>query len=316
GATYPDVTLLPALARLLKMDMDALFGFRRMPDARETAAYLNEVLDIARRDAEAGFARAQALVREYPDCGTLLYGLAAVLEGSMQMAGTAAEQRGRLRQTLTEWYERAAECGDEQTRVSAAYMLAGRYMADGETEKARAMIDRLPERKGPERWAMEVNWLLMQERFDEAEALIQRRLLSGVTDVQALLMRLADVQMELGERERAECVARKASDAARLFDLWEYNAAVPLLQTVLRRRDAKESVAFLRVLLEGLVSPWNTADSPLYDRLPAKEGGNTGAMMLPGILAELENSPEVDFLREDEAFHELLNQYKGQSGQE
>ena len=28
GSTYPDIALLPALARLLKIDMNALFSFR------------------------------------------------------------------------------------------------------------------------------------------------------------------------------------------------------------------------------------------------------------------------------------------------
>lgn len=309
GATYPDVTLLPALARLLQMDMDALFGFRRMPDAQEIAAYMNETAELALKDMDAGFDRAQALAREYPDCGALLYGLAAVLDGTMAMAGIDSEKRGRLRPTLTDWYERAAECGDEQTRASAAYMLAGRYMADGEMEKARAMIDRLPERRGPERWAMEVNWLTGQGRLDEAEGLIQRRLLNGAMDVQALLLRLVDVELELGEQERAACVARRASDAARLLELPAYNAALPLLQTALRRKDAQESLALLRSMLEGLVSPWSVGDSPLYDRLPAREGGGTGATMLPGILAELENSPQYDFLRADEGFAELLETY-------
>lgn len=304
------MTLLPALARLLRTDLDALFGFECAPDAQKIAVCMNEVADLARRDVDAGFARAQALAREYPDCGALLYGLAAVLDGAAMMAGAAREKRDALRKTLTDWYERAAECGDEQAGVSAAYMLAGRYMADGEMDKARAMIDRLPERRGPERWTMEVSYLMAQGELDEAERLIERRLLSGAIDVQALMQRLVDVRLELGEEERASCAARKASDAARLFELPAYNAAMPLLQTALHRRNVQESVAFLRALLEALVTPWDMGDSPLYDRLPTKEGKSTGAMMLPGILEELENSPQYDFLRTDEGFAELMEAYK------
>ena len=75
GASYPDVTLLPALARALHTDLNTLMGFRRMPEKAEITQMLARVNDVVREQGvDAGVALAKEILREYPDCGALLFG--------------------------------------------------------------------------------------------------------------------------------------------------------------------------------------------------------------------------------------------------
>ncbi|MBQ6858297.1 MAG: helix-turn-helix transcriptional regulator, partial [Clostridia bacterium] len=72
GASYPDVTLLPALARALHTDLNTLMGFRRMPEKAEITQMLARVNDVVREQGvDAGMALAKDILREYPDCGAL-----------------------------------------------------------------------------------------------------------------------------------------------------------------------------------------------------------------------------------------------------
>ena len=43
GNTYPDISLLPALARLLKIDMNELFSFREELTEKEIGQFVNEL---------------------------------------------------------------------------------------------------------------------------------------------------------------------------------------------------------------------------------------------------------------------------------
>ena len=61
GASYPDITLLPALARLLETDLNELFCFRENLTKEEITRYANEIGEIARKD---GVEKAMELVRE------------------------------------------------------------------------------------------------------------------------------------------------------------------------------------------------------------------------------------------------------------
>ena len=69
GASYPDITLLSALARLLETDLNELFCFRENLTKEEITGYANEIGEIARKD---GVEKALELVRErIRECGRL-----------------------------------------------------------------------------------------------------------------------------------------------------------------------------------------------------------------------------------------------------
>ena len=50
GATYPDLSLVPALARLLKTDLNTLMCFHEDPTREEIAGYSRKVMEIYRWD--------------------------------------------------------------------------------------------------------------------------------------------------------------------------------------------------------------------------------------------------------------------------
>lgn len=77
GATYPDIYLVPALARLLKSDPNTLMCFRESLTREEMAKEMNEVARISQEEGvEAAVTRVRDLAEEYPSCGELLYQLA------------------------------------------------------------------------------------------------------------------------------------------------------------------------------------------------------------------------------------------------
>lgn len=47
GNTYPDISLLPAIARLLKIDMNELFSFREELTEKEIGQFVNELSEAS-----------------------------------------------------------------------------------------------------------------------------------------------------------------------------------------------------------------------------------------------------------------------------
>ncbi len=160
GASYPDVTLLSALARTLGIDLNTLMGFARTPERAEITRMLTRVNDAAKSEGiEAGLSLAKAFAQEYPTCGALLFGLAATLEGRMIMTGMTQEEREPIAAQLEDWYARAADSEDEEARESAAHLLASRALGRGDTDAAQAMMERLPREPLTARWTLETGLL-------------------------------------------------------------------------------------------------------------------------------------------------------------
>ena len=79
GITCPDVSLLPALARLLKTDLNTLLCFKEELTEQEIAGFCMEVAETVRADGmSAGIRLVREKVQEYPACGPLIHRAAMV----------------------------------------------------------------------------------------------------------------------------------------------------------------------------------------------------------------------------------------------
>lgn len=308
GASYPDVLLLPALARLLGIDMNALMGFERVPEKTEVTRMLTLANDAAKADGiSAGLALARGFVREYPTCGALLFGLAATLEGRMMMAGAPQAERERLSAEVEDWYARAAESEDEEARAAAAHLLGSRALDRGDIDTAQAMISRLPPEPKTARWTLEVGLLLAKGEKEQAAAFLQKALFQRAADIQQVLLRLMQMELDAGELSRAQALADLTSGFVELLRMHPYAGHLAQLLPALARRDAPACVEHLRAALDALEAPWSPGACLPYDRVSFGKGASKD--MLGAVVHAMETDEEYAFLREDEEFRKLLAQY-------
>ena len=94
--SYPDITLLPPLARLLEVDLNTLLSFQEELTEEEIGAFANVLGERAQQEGcEAAFRLARDKLREFPNSDLLAYSLAGLLEGLVLMSPDAGEQGDR-----------------------------------------------------------------------------------------------------------------------------------------------------------------------------------------------------------------------------
>lgn len=309
GASYPDVALLPALARALGIDLNTLMGFALTPEKAEINRMLTRVNDAARAEGvDAGLTLAKAFLWEYPSCGALLFGLAATLEGRMMMAGMTQAEREPVSMQLEDWYARAADGEDEEARESAAYLLAGRALGRGDTDAAQAMMARLPREPATARWTLETGLLLARGEREQAAAHVQKALFLRAGDMQQMLLRLIQMETDASSLNRAQALADLTDRFTALLCLHPYVGHLAQLMPALARKDTQACMTHIRAMLEALQAPWSPGECLAYDRAGLGRGAPSG--MLGGIVREMEESEEYAFLRENPDFRALLAQYR------
>lgn len=86
GSTYPDITLLPALARLLKTDLNTLLCFQDDYTEVEIDHFVEEVDRTVREQGiEVAFQQAIDKIHEYPTCEKLIHSVVLYLEGALAL---------------------------------------------------------------------------------------------------------------------------------------------------------------------------------------------------------------------------------------
>ena len=313
GATYPDVTLLPALARLLKVDLNALFCFQENLTSQEIALFSQDVLQAIQRDGlDAGLAMATDKLREFPNCAELRYQLATLMEGMLVLSGLDEAGRAPYDQQIFDWYEACAQCAEGGIHDRAVYMLAGFYLRRDDIESAQRMLNLLPDCENPDKRLLQAELHLRRGEAEDAGKLLSRAVMMSVNAAQSFLWKLIDVELATGNGEAAAKIAETSRAAVELFELWDYNATVAPLRIAIDRRDAPESVRLLRQLLEASGRAWTPSETVLYRRIADGRGQADMRKMLRPLIGDLEANPDYDFLRADADFADLIAEYKRQ----
>lgn len=315
GTSYPDITLLPALARLLGTDLNTLLSFKEELTDREIAGFCNEITDTAMAGGlDQAFTMAFDKLHEYPNCDLLILNMALMLEGLLIFYPDdtrSADNAGKI-QAL---YERAAKSTDLNVRNQAQAMLVSKYMKHQEYDKAEALLEEIPDATAFNKRQLQANLYVAQNDIDKAIKITEERLLTETNNVLSALFTLNGIALKNEAFDDAEYIADRARDFTKLFDLWDYSAYVAYLDVYTVKKDAKKCMDTLEKLLIAATKPWNYQDSPLYRHVaPAQKQEDIKNMILPRLLSEIEDPgiPEYDFLRNAPEYPEFIARLKSQ----
>jgi transcriptional regulator with XRE-family HTH domain len=321
GVTYPDISLLPPLARVLKIDLNTLLCFEEGLTTNEITQFCKEIMThIESEGYESGFRLAKDKILKYPNCMEFLDHVALVLEGALLFYGANLENREYYEEQIFSLYERAANGENETIRNKALYMLVSKYITKEDYEKAQQMLDLLPERLELDKKLLQAQLFYKQNKLEEASRLLEQKLLKGINEVQLTIFSLIDVSLADENDEKAIRLANGLAEIVRQFDLWDYNAYVAPLHIAVKRKNASETISILSNILEKVMTPWNLNDSSLYTHLRLQEQSNHAdnnneitpwsKKILPSLLSKMEKEADYEFLQGNKEFMQLMNKYK------
>lgn len=313
GISYPDITLLPALARLLDTDLNTLLDFEEDLSQQEVGNFLNELYSVATtKGIDQAFNLSMDKIHQYPSCDILLLNVALTLEGFISMHCENDANQDYLK-TIENLYLRVAEGKDPQAQNQAKAILVSKYMKRNELNKAENLLNELPDKILIDKKQLQANLYIAQGKLEKASSIIEMKILSELSSVQTSLFTLMDIALKENRTSDAEGIAYVAREMVGLFDLWEYSSYIADFQLTLNQKDATKCHEVLEKMLPAMLKKWDITKSPLYKHIPEKENNqNLGELMLPKIISDFENldNHEYDFLRENIKTKKLIEKLK------
>ena len=279
GNSYPDITLLPVLARTLRVDLNTLLSFREDLTETEIAEFLNRLYEVSRTEGcGAAFSLAEEKLRQFPNSDALAYSAAGLLEGLLTLfPGTDETARPGREDFVAGLYEQAAQSADPKIREWATYTVASRCIARGDLDRAEALLDQIS-----------------NTHRDKRELLSAQRRKQGRTE-EAWTQGFCDA-------------ARRAGEA---LDLSDYAVLSAPFQLAAAEQDGPAALDLLDRLLHSLTVPWDLSASPLYRHLATKEAaGEAQSVLLEPLLDQVEADPDCAFLREMPEYGTMVEKYR------
>ena len=120
-------------------------------------------------------------------------------------------------------------------------------------------------------------------------------------------MTLMEIAIKEDRMSDAEYIADVDRDAAKLFDLWEYNSYVAHSQLYDATKNRIKALKTFIPMLKSLTKKWEIDKSPLYRHIQKKEVGETiGPKFQKYFVQAINNDEEMRYLKEDSEIQEVI----------
>ncbi|NBH82950.1 XRE family transcriptional regulator [bacterium C-53] len=309
GITYPDITLLPALARLLQTDLNTLMSFKDDLTEIEIENFVKEIeKTIHESNYETAFQMAIDKLRDYPTCDKLISSVIFYLEGTLFLCGVSDTQKYKT--VFETYYERLSVSKDAAIRESAVLMLISYYRNRGDFSRAEELIQTLHASSIDKEEQLAVLYT-RQKEYTKALEIWNSRILVHVGRLQTALMHMLDIAAEEDRFDDAAFYADLYETLTNRFCLVKWTSYSARLELAFIRQDKEECLSVLGKMLPAMKEAWDLKDCPLYRNIHKNVSANFSTQLARTILKDLKEKEEFAFLRQDRKFEELLKENAG-----
>lgn len=308
GKSLPDISLLPALARLLKTDLNTLLSFQEELTDLELAQFVNEIgEEVFKIDYDVVFEKAMNRIKEFPNNDKLKYSLVTILSGSITMFPTPNKEiyLEKMNQLLLQ----CVTSSDLQISNYALQMLSINACQAGDFKKAEEYLNKIID-FSINKTALETTILTNEKKYEDALEKLEKRLLSDAVNIQNFLSISINTLIELERFEEAEYFLKTLERHSEIFNLMPTHVYIGAYRIAIKQKNKDQAIANFEKILELMIQPWNIEDSILYANIKKKEGFVMNEDHVKVLIDSLETDEDFDFIRDDPRFEEIVKRYQ------
>lgn len=302
GISYPDITLLAPLARILKTDVDTLVSFREemtdMEISRLTEEITKEIMEV---DYEVTFEKVRELIKAYPNCNKLIFSLAQMMNFYLPVKDP--EKKEDYEKQIDAWFELIALCEEKELANMATVMLCQKAIAEGAFERAQSLLDKIPS-QGMDKRMIEANICVAQKDYEKAYAIYEAMVYQKACLLIGSLTQLCQLKCREKLFEDALFLADLSRTVAERFDMGSYISGNAEFAVAVEMKDKERTLKVLKEMFSG-IDVYPMKSSRLYQHLNLKDNDNFGGLRTM-FKPVFDKDESLDFIREEPEFKAIM----------
>lgn len=271
GASYPDITMLPSLARALDTSVDALLRYEKQlteEQVNDLETQIARLMDDG--EIQQGFDRCEQLLKEYPNSVYLKFRIGAVYQRYGIYNSTSDEELMDMYSKAGELFEKVAASGDEKLAPPAKLVLLNYYIVAERLEEAESLLDQIPD-TDVNKMQAKASLFLAQKEYSKAKEQNQRILLHSITNAQLALTGLMTIAKREEDYEKAKYINKKAKSLNRLFDMEDIAAYINEHELLMANGEDEAAIACFEKLVDKIIeiddSFYDHSSKPLFNKI-------------------------------------------------
>ena len=304
------------MARLLRVDLNTLLSFNDELNDYEIGKFTNDLATIVKtKGYDCAFKIAMDKIYDYPNCYKLIYSVSSFLQGALSLY--CVNDKDKYENEIEKLFIRVSNCDDLELANNVNSLLISKYIQRKDYDSAQMLIDKLPN-VSINKKQLQANLYISQDKLKDACEILEKEILFMANSIQSSLLNLINIALKQNKFDYALIYSDKIKQTTEIYNLWDYNKYIGYYEIAMKTKDTKKIVDTLKSMLNSIKKPWTLNNSPLYKHICDNPKSNSndnklGQILINNIIKELECSDEIDFLRKEPEFIELLNEYKAEN---
>lgn len=303
GITYPDITTLPALARVLKTDLNTLLSFQEDLTEEEIVHFVNDLKKtIEEKGYEAAFQQAMEQIHQYPTCEPLIYSVVFYLDGARFLHGVSDSEY--YTEQFLPFYETMSHSQTPEIRDAALTMCIAYHRNRKDFARAEELVNTLPTTSIDKEEQLAILYT-QQEKYEDAQRLWEHRVFQSAAEIQNSLILLMEIAEKESRSQDADFIAETYEKVSQLLHVAKWIPYTAKFQLATLRKDRAGCLSALSQILSALKEPWEPQKCPFYRHMKRGELSALTQSLYDRIMDGLEHSEEFDFFRGSPEYEQL-----------
>lgn len=252
GVSYPDIELLPLIARSLNISIDELLSFDLDLTENEVKSLVEKAVDkYVEKGFEVGYKFVEDLFKKYPNSIALKFYLGSIFQNYIIDEEFSPEKIKSYYKRAVKIYEEVLDSGIGKYDYNTRLNLIGYYTMIDDLESAEALLNSLPE-ENQDKLLIKGNLYVLKGEKDQAKSFHQEYLkrISYNLLMTMNLLALGEVETDLS---LAEEISQKSLDIAEILGVYkEFNlmSHIKIQLELNKRKEAIENYVKLSDLIK------------------------------------------------------------------
>ncbi len=303
--SYPDITLLAPIARLLDISLDTLLAFEKELTTEEINEMVQEMDGMLKEmPYDDVFRWARKKLEQYPNCQELAMDFGVILDAQRMIQGIS--DNAGYEDYIGSLYIRGLNSSEEALRIRAADCLVGYYMRKGQYDKAETYLEYFSV-QNPERKRKQAQIYSETGRTREAYKAYEELLFSDYQRASMELYGMFMLALKEQDMERARRLAIKQEELATCFEMGPYYEASNRLEIATQEQDVDAVLAAMEEMLLHVDQIDAYRNAPLYEHMEFREiSGEFLSELKEKLRKNFQDEEAFGFLKNDRRWKELV----------
>lgn len=305
GISYPDITLLPSLARVLKIDVNTLLEFNKELTDTEVKKITKDIGEIISKEGfKNGFERSCDLIKQYPNCDELTLAISTVLR--IYLLEPNIDEKYKYETKIIEWLELVASSNKEKIASMAKLDLSAIYREKKEYKKAQEILDKIPEIDIDKK----IQQALLFEssgEYDKAYSIYESKLWKASHEVFGTLSFIINLLYKEKKFDEAEEYVEFCKNIIEVLEFGEYYKYQLDLSLAKEKRDKDKTIEMIIRIVSEASSMDKAMKSKLYRHMNFNVNSSISKEKYERMVKEaIKKDKTLDFVKNDYRVKSLL----------